>query len=173
MARSRHSELERNLKGLAHLNEGGADVILDDLHRWPLERQDRGVVNAEHGILEVLVGLEVHYVKALLSRLFAGNAHRVRLVRWVVGKPLSNGRSLGHSVGIILEGVFAKPAFTRYIGPVGRRCDGAPRAWLRGTGGRTANSTKARNLSQMPGVEVLMKPFALDDLEVLVRRLLA
>jgi len=32
---------------------------------------------------------------------------------------------------------------------------------------------RAEAMAQMPGVEVLMKPFALDDLEVLVRRLLA
>ena len=32
---------------------------------------------------------------------------------------------------------------------------------------------RAEAMAQMPGVEVLMKPFALDDLKVLVRRLLA
>ena len=86
-------------------------VVLDDLCRTG---SDEGVasrmVGAQHGVLELAVGLKVRDLEAEPTCILAAYAATVGLERTEVGEPSCGGLGFGEGVAVVLEHVALEPA---------------------------------------------------------------
>jgi hypothetical protein len=104
-ARHLHGDLDL----LGELDEGTAHLVLNDLDRRPSKGVDRRVVDAQHGVLQILVSLHVLDLYALIACFITVDAKRMRLVNVVVAEELCDAYRLLGGVLLVLEHVGPQP----------------------------------------------------------------